>query len=130
MWNYLSDSRPNFSPSEIDCGKIPVFRYNGNLAKELGAGTIDRRTALGLLEDMLMVREMEEMIVQLRSGAYEPLAHFNYRGPTHVSVGQEGSSVGACSALFLKDYITSTHRGHGDSLFRRKSDRNDVEGSP
>ncbi len=66
MWNYLSDSRPDFTTSEIDCGKIPVFSYQGNLAKELGAGTIDGRTALALLEDMLMVREMEEMIVQLR----------------------------------------------------------------
>jgi 2-oxoisovalerate dehydrogenase E1 component len=26
--------------------------------------------------------------------------------------------VGACSALILKDHITSTHRGHGDSLAR------------
>jgi 2-oxoisovalerate dehydrogenase E1 component len=118
MWNYLSDSRPDFTASEIDCGRIQVFSYKGDLTKELGAGTIDKPAALGLLEDMLMVREMEEMIVQLRSGAYEPLANFNYRGPTHVSVGQEGSSVGACSALSLKDYITSTHRGHGDSLAR------------
>src|SRR5208337_3125182 len=60
----------------------------------------------------------EEMIVTVRSGAYEPLAGFNYRGPTHVSIGQEGASVGACSALILKDHITSTHRGHGDSLAR------------
>ena len=67
---------------------------------------------------MLMIREMEEMIVTVRSGAYEPLEDFNYRGPTHVSIGQEGASVGACSALNLKDYITSTHRGHGDSLAR------------
>ena len=79
---------------------------------------MDDAGALDLLEDMLMVREMEEMIVKLRSGAYEPLLDFNYRGPTHVSIGQEGSSVGACSALTLKDYITSTHRGHGDSLAR------------
>ena len=58
------------------------------------------------------------MIVTVRSGAYEPLTGFNYRGPTHVSIGQEGASVGACSALILKDHITSTHRGHGDSLAR------------
>jgi 2-oxoisovalerate dehydrogenase E1 component len=61
---------------------------------------------------------MEDMIVTLRSDAYEPLPKFNYRGPTHISVGQEAASVGACSALLLKDYITSTHRGHGDSLAR------------
>ena len=115
---YLQDSRPDFAPFEIDCGRIPAFRYQGNLRTELATGRIDGATATGLLEDMLMIRELEEMIVTVRSGAYEPLVGYNYRGPTHVSIGQEGSSVGACSALALKDYITSTHRGHGDSLAR------------
>ncbi len=115
---YLSDSRPDFGPYEIDCGKIPAYRYQGNLRSELAAKRIDPPTALGLLEDMLMIRELEEMIVKVRSNAYEPIAGYNYRGPTHVSIGQEGASVGACSALVLKDYITSTHRGHGDSLAR------------
>jgi len=35
---------------------------------------------------MLMVREMKEMIVKLRSGAYEAIAGFIYRGPTHDEV--------------------------------------------
>ena len=65
---------------------------------------------------MLVIRELEEMIVKLRSGAYEPIREFNYRGPTHVSVGQEGTAAGACCALQLADNITSTHRGHGESL--------------
>lgn len=115
---YLSDTRPDFTPFEIDCGKICAFRFQGNLQSELAAGQMDPATAVGLLEDMLMVREIEEMIVKLRAGAYEPIAGFNYRGPTHVSIGQEAASVGACSALIEKDFITSTHRGHGDSLAR------------
>jgi 2-oxoisovalerate dehydrogenase E1 component len=118
MANYLSNSRPDFTPFEIDCGRIKAYRYQGSLRTELQEGRIDSRTAVDLLEDMMIVREMEEMIVKLRSGAYEPIRDFNYRGPTHVSVGQEGCSVGACSALALQDYITSTHRGHGDSVAR------------
>jgi 2-oxoisovalerate dehydrogenase E1 component len=115
---YLQDSRPDFAPFEINCGTIPAFRYQGNLQSELALGRIDAANAVTLLEDMLMIRELEDMIVTVRSGAYEPLAGFNYRGPTHVSIGQEGASVGACSALILKDHITSTHRGHGDSVAR------------
>ena len=115
---YWSDSKPDFTPFEIDCGRIPAYRYRGNLRGELAAGRIGPATAVTLLEDMLMIREMEEMIAKLRSGAYEPIADFNYRGPTHVSIGQEATSVGATSALDLRDYITSTHRGHGDSLAR------------
>jgi len=116
MSNYLSDMRPDFEPFEMDCGKIPGFQYKGTLASELAEKTIGATEAIELFENMLMVRELEEMIVKLRSGAYEPLSDFNYRGPTHVSIGQEGSAVGACVALEPDDNITSTHRGHGDSM--------------
>ena len=39
---------------------------------------------------MLVIREMEEMIVKFRSGAYETIRDYNYRGPTHVSVRIRG----------------------------------------
>jgi 2-oxoisovalerate dehydrogenase E1 component len=113
---FLSDSRPIFAPYEIDCGRIPAYRYNSNLRSELNSRAIDRIEAVAILEDMLIIREFEEMIVKLRSGAYEPIRNFNYRGPTHVSIGQEGTAAGACCALRLPDNITSTHRGHGESL--------------
>jgi len=113
---HLSDSRPNLKPFEIDCGRIPAYRYKGDLASELKAKTITTTEAVAVLEDMLTIREMEEMIVKLRSGAYEPIRDYNYRGPTHVSVGQEGTAAGACCALQLADNLTSTHRGHGESL--------------
>jgi 2-oxoisovalerate dehydrogenase E1 component len=113
---YLSDMRPKFEPFEINCGKIPAYRYKGGLKQELAAKKITKAEVANLLEDMLMIRELEEMIVKLRSGAYEPIRDFNYRGPTHVSVGQEGTAAGACSVLHIADKITSTHRGHGESL--------------
>ncbi len=116
MPNYLSNKRPDFQPYTLDCGKIPAYQFKGDLAGELKAKRLTKAQALDLLEDMLMVREVEDMIVRLRSGAYEPIPTFNYRGPTHVSIGQEGTAVGACSALHLLDRITSTHRGHGDSM--------------
>jgi 2-oxoisovalerate dehydrogenase E1 component len=118
MSNYLSSSKPDFAPFTYDCGGIPAYQFSGDLKSEIGAGRLTAGHARDLLEDMLIVREVEEMIVRLRSGAYEPIPDFNYRGPTHVSVGQEASSVGASSALTALDYITSTHRGHGDSLAR------------
>jgi 2-oxoisovalerate dehydrogenase E1 component len=113
---YLSDMRPKFEPFEINCGKISAYRYKGSLKQELAAKKITKAEVANLLEDMLMIRELEEMIVKLRSGAYEPIRDFNYRGPTHVSVGQEGTAAGACSVLHIADKITSTHRGHGESL--------------
>ena len=116
MPNYLSNKRPDFKPFTAELGKIPSYQFKNDLASELKAKRLTKAQALDILEDMLMVREVEDMIVRLRSGAYEPIPTFNYRGPTHVSIGQEGTAVGACIALHLLDRITSTHRGHGDSM--------------
>ena len=113
---YRSDSRPAFAPFEESCGTITGFAYGGNLATEIAAGGIEGAGALELLDDMLAIRELEEMIVRLRSGGYDPLPGYDYRGPTHVSIGQEGTAVGASSALRSDDNVTSSHRGHGDAI--------------
>ena len=114
---FRSDARPDFAPFEEDLGTVRGFTYTGDLASELAAGGIDRAGALDLLDDMLAIREMEEMIVRLRGGGgYEPLPAYDYRGPTHVSIGQEASAVGASSVLRITDNVTSSHRGHGDAL--------------
>jgi pyruvate dehydrogenase E1 component alpha subunit len=34
----------------------------------------------------------------------------------HVSIGEEATPAGVCAALTEKDYITSTHRGHGHHI--------------
>ena len=113
---YRSDARPDFVPFEESCGTITGFAYAGDLATEVAGGGIDGAGALELLDDMLAIRELEEMIVRLRSGGYDPLPGYDYRGPTHVSIGQEGTAVGASSALRPDDKVTSSHRGHGDAI--------------
>ena len=115
MDNYYSDGGPDFSPRTLEFPPIPAFAYKGGLDKELAAG-LSKPRALDLYESMLVIREFEEMILKLRTGAYEPLSDYNYRGPTHLSIGQEATSAGVCSVLGTADYITSTHRGHGDSI--------------
>jgi 2-oxoisovalerate dehydrogenase E1 component len=114
---FRSDTRPDFVPFEEELGSIRGFQYAGDLASEVASGSIDKAAAMGLLDDMLAIREMEEMIVRLRSGGgYEPLPGYDYRGPTHVSIGQEASAVGASSVLRITDNVTSSHRGHGDAI--------------
>ncbi|MGQ9660887.1 MAG: alpha-ketoacid dehydrogenase subunit alpha/beta [Kiritimatiellia bacterium] len=114
--NYLSKRLPNFRPRTDRCGQIVTYRFQGNLRAEFAAGKSRRQEAVALLEDMLTIREFEEMIVKLRAGAYQPCPGYDYRGPTHISVGQEAVSVGSCAALAPTDCITSTHRGHGDGI--------------
>jgi 2-oxoisovalerate dehydrogenase E1 component len=116
MPNYLSNMKPDFKARTISCGTIKAYKYRKTLKAELQSKKITKQDALDLLEDMLTVREFEEMIIKLRSGAYAGLEEFSYRGPTHVSIGQEATSVGACFGIAPDDNITSTHRGHGDSV--------------
>jgi len=116
MAAYRSDRRPDFAPFEERPESIRGFVYAGDLRAELDREGLTIEGALDLLDDMLAIRELEEMIVQLRSGGYDPLPGFEYRGPTHVSIGQEGTAVGTSSALRPGDYITSSHRGHGDAV--------------
>lgn len=55
---------------------------------------------------MWKIRVFEEHANDLYLSAKMP-------GLTHMYTGQEAVAVGVCEALTQRDYITSTHRGHG-----------------
>ena len=103
-------------PGKLKFTSIPIFKYQKSLAQELERGNITCKKCLELLEQMLMIRAFEEMLVEIMAGIYKPLPGFSYIGPTHLSIGQEATSVGSISAIGSEDYITSSHRGHGDAL--------------
>ena len=109
---------PTFEPKVLEVQGIPAFQYARTLEQELADGVVTETQATQLLEFMMTIRAFEEMILALRMQAYEPLKGmgFEYRGPTHLSIGQEATSVGCTAVLGLTDYITSTHRGHGDGI--------------
>ena len=110
------DLEYKIKPDKIIFSSIPVFQYNRTLHQEVSEGNLKRKECMDLLEQMLMVRSLEEMLVEIVGGVYKPLSNFKYTGPTHLSIGQEAVSVGSVAALGLNDYITSSHRGHGDAL--------------
>ena len=109
-------SKPDFTPHEIKFDPIPLFRYKGNLSDEIKKKHLTREKCLSFLEEMMSIRIFEEMIQRLRLGAYDALKGYDYKGATHLSIGQEATSVGGCGAIEPLDYITSTHRGHGDGI--------------
>jgi pyruvate dehydrogenase E1 component alpha subunit len=73
------------------------------------AAPLDAHLAIELYERMLLVRRFEEKAVEL-------FERGRIRGNVHPCIGQEAVSVGVCAALRRDDYMTSTHRGHGDCL--------------
>ncbi|MCL5073479.1 MAG: dehydrogenase E1 component subunit alpha/beta [Actinobacteria bacterium] len=101
---------------ELKFNSIPVFKYNKTLSQEVKDGNITRKKSIELLEQMLAIRTFEEMLVEIMAGIYSPLPGFKYVGPTHLSIGQEATSVGSISNISADDYITSSHRGHGDAI--------------
>jgi TPP-dependent pyruvate/acetoin dehydrogenase alpha subunit len=70
---------------------------------------LPRDRVLAMYRSMLTIRLFEEKIRELFFNGMIP-------GFAHVSIGQEAVAVGVCSALSLRDRITSTHRGHGHLL--------------
>lgn len=62
-----------------------------------------------LYERMLLIRRAEERLGKEAAAG-------NLPGGVHLYIGQEASGVGVCSVLEDRDFITSTHRGHGHFL--------------
>ena len=103
-------------PEIVTPPSIPVYQYQRNIQEEIDTGRLTRKQALELLEQMLMIRYFEEMIAEIIGGAYKPLPKYTYVGPTHISIGQEATSTGSIAGIAAVDYITSSHRGHGDAV--------------
>jgi TPP-dependent pyruvate/acetoin dehydrogenase alpha subunit len=62
-----------------------------------------------LYTTMCRIRAFEERVGRrFREG--------DVHGFVHVSIGQEAVAAGACAALERRDWITTTHRGHGHCL--------------
>lgn len=71
--------------------------------------TISDNRTLSLYERMLLIRRAEERLVQaFKEGALP--------GNVHLYIGEEAIAVGVCTHLTERDWITSTHRGHGHFL--------------
>ena len=69
----------------------------------------DPGTARSALDTLWRIRIFEEAVDEL-------FARGLMHGTMHLSIGQEATAVGGCSALRDDDMITSTHRGHGHCI--------------
>jgi 2-oxoisovalerate dehydrogenase E1 component len=93
---------------------VPVHAYERSLAAE----RVKRgdRALTEVLRHMLLVREFETMLGAYKAtGAYRGIA-YSYKGPAHLSLGQEGAAVGAALALEPIDHIFGSHRSHGEFI--------------
>ena len=70
---------------------------------------MDVTLQLAMYEQMFLIRRFEEKAIELFEKGL-------IRGNVHPCIGQEAVSVGVCANLRADDYMTSTHRGHGNCL--------------
>lgn len=68
------------------------------------------------VEDKLEMYRKMYLIRTFEERAEELYMEGKIWGTFHLYVGEEAVAVGACSALRVDDYITSTHRGHGHCI--------------
>jgi pyruvate dehydrogenase E1 component alpha subunit len=70
---------------------------------------IDKATLLKLYETMVLIRTFEDRFAQEQQ-AGKPVSM------GHSSAGQEAVPAGVCAHLTERDYVGSTHRGHGHCI--------------
>jgi 2-oxoisovalerate dehydrogenase E1 component len=93
---------------------IPVNAYSQDFAaakKRFGNDGL-----VAMLHDMLAIREFEQMLNSIKiTGGWQGI-EYNHKGPAHLSMGQEASSVGQAAELDADDFIFGSHRSHGEIL--------------
>lgn len=70
---------------------------------------VEAEKLIWMYRRMMDIRAFEERAIELFKAGELP-------GFLHSQLGQEAVPVGVCAALRDDDYITSTHRGHGDVI--------------
>lgn len=95
---------PHLIPLVDDAQRRTIPIRPQNLPQEPGP------LAIEMLRRMHLIRAFEEQLATAWARGEVPTEAI------HLSVGQEGTAVGACFALRADDSIATTHRGHGHML--------------
>ena len=72
---------------------------------------MQKKQAEEFYKNMYMIMRFEQEVFEFYKKGLMP-------GLAHLYIGQEAVAAGACGALAARDYIGSTHRGHGHLIAR------------
>lgn len=108
------DPQTMFESGSLAFSPIPVRAYSKSFEQE--RAEIGDDALIDVLRHMIVIREFETMLGTFKgTGAYRGIDYV-YKGPAHLSIGQEGAAVGAALALDPDDHIFGSHRSHGEFI--------------
>lgn len=113
--------------SEITFKSIPVNHYSKTIKDELKNYSKD--DLVRIYRDMVIIREFESMINEIKIKSEYNGIKYNHPGPAHLSIGQEAAAVGMAYQLGVDDYIFGSHRSHGEILAKGLSAVNKLSDS-
>ena len=102
------------APGKITFTDIPVNTYQKKVKDELGNFTTEQFK--NIYRDMLVLREFETMIQEIKTTSEYCGVSYTHPGPAHLGNGQEASAVGEAFMLDVNDMIFGSHRSHCDIL--------------
>ena len=98
----------------IELGQINVNTFSKSFSESVNQ--FGNEKIVFSLKTMLIIREFELMLEEIKKqGKYQDIP-FKYAGPAHLSIGQEAAAVGQALALDSTDIILGSHRSHGETL--------------
>lgn len=99
---------------ELQPPPIPMNAYEPDpTAEAVTYGTPD---LVRMHRDMVFIREFEIMLDEIKKQGVYQGTEIAYRGPAHLSTGQEAAVVGQAYHLTPDDHIFGSHRSHGEIL--------------
>ncbi len=101
-------------PGFVEFQPIPVNQYNKTIKEE--SANFSKDDFLRIYRDMAIIREFEQMLLDIKTKSEYQGISYNNPGPAHLSLGQEASAVGQAYLLDKNDYIFGSHRSHGEIL--------------
>jgi 2-oxoisovalerate dehydrogenase E1 component len=93
---------------------IPINQYNKSIEEE--RKNFSREEFLRIFNDMVVIREFETMLNDIKTRGEYLGVSYNHPGPAHLSIGQEAAAVGMAFTLVAEDFIFGSHRSHGEIL--------------
>lgn len=112
----------NFDPKKVLKAQYPMpqaiksYVYNKTLKDELKARNLNASDAKEIFWQMQFARKFDEMLLANNANGNFKGLSYEYKGPLHVSIGQEAVAIGQAWLLDKHDFVFGSHRNHAEVL--------------